>query len=172
MKKDFIAKFIEAVIGTGKDMYDFWQEQPLYYKGWHVSGPEYKRTYNGFKNLERRGLIRIEGKKYKFTKNGRELLQKSKIKYFWLKNKTWDRKWRIILFDIPEKMHKERNWLRRKLNNFGFYMLQKSVFIFPYSCEEEINELCKNAEIENYVDVLIANSLGLKEKEIKQHFKL
>ena len=172
MKGDFVLKFIEGIIEIGKDLHEFSQWQPIYYKGVRVIGRDRKKLYSGFKNLERRGLIRIENKKYKFTKNGREWLQKSKIKYFNLKNKKWDRKWRIIIFDIPESMHKERNWLRRKLNNLGFYMLQKSVFVFPYSCEEELSELCQNAEIENYVNILIAVSLGSKEKEIRNYFDL
>jgi DNA-binding transcriptional regulator PaaX len=172
MKDNFIIQFLKGAADYGASMYDTWQEMPHYYKGFHVGGPEYKRSYYGFKNLEHRGLIRIEGKKYKFTKNGRDWLEKSKIKYFWLAQKKWDKKWRIIMFDIPESMHNERNWLRRKLINLGFYMLQKSIFVFPYECSEELNELCRNAEIRKYVDILVANSLGRKEGEIKKHFQL
>jgi len=53
--------------------------------------------------------------------------------------KRWDKKWRIVLFDIPEAQRKIRDALRKKLKELGFLEFQKSVFIFPYPCEDEIN---------------------------------
>ena len=50
-----------------------------------------------------------------------------------------DGEWRIVIFDIPEKFKKAREALRMKLKELGFLELQKSVFIFPYECEDEIN---------------------------------
>ena len=86
--------------------------------------------------------------------------------------KKWDRKWRIVIFDIPEELHKNRNSFRAKIKNLGFYMLQRSVFVFPYPCEEELNELCSRLNISDYVDVIRADSIGFKEKEIKKYFDI
>jgi CRISPR/Cas system-associated endoribonuclease Cas2 len=55
-----------------------------------------------------------------------------------LKREKWDGKWRMIFFDIPEKQRFARDVLRDKIKKMGFYELQKSVFIFPYECENEI----------------------------------
>lgn len=173
MKGSFIPKFIGAFIETGKELYEIWQWQPLYYKGWKVSGPDRRMVYNGFRNLENRGLVsRIGDDKYKFTKKGTRWFEESKFKYLKLKAGKWDKKWRIIIFDIPQEMHGKRNWLRKKLRNMGFYMVQKSVFAFPYPCEEELGDICSHLDISDYVDILIADSIGFREQEIKKFFRL
>ncbi len=53
----------------------------------------------------------------------------------------WDGLWRIVIFDIPDKDKSAREGLRERLKAMGFYPLQKSVFVFPYPCEEEIRFL-------------------------------
>ena len=58
-----------------------------------------------------------------------------------LKPKRWDKKWRIVIFDVPESQRKLRDALRKRLKILGFIEFQKSVFAFPYSCEDEINIL-------------------------------
>lgn len=67
-------------------------------------------------------------------------------------NKTpWDKKWRFIIFDIPEKFRGGRDALRDKIKKLGFYELQKSVFVFPYKCEDEINFIIEFFEIRKHV---------------------
>ena len=48
----------------------------------------------------------------------------------------WDRKWRVVMFDIWETRKAERDQLRGVLLRMGFVKLQASVWIFPYPCEE------------------------------------
>ena len=48
----------------------------------------------------------------------------------------WDRKWRIIIFDVWEKRRDVRNRLREKLKAIGFVKIQDSVWVYPYPCEE------------------------------------
>ena len=173
MKGDFIPKFIGAFIKTGKELYGIWQWQPLYYKGWKVSGPDRRKIYGSFRNLENRGIISGLGDdRYKFTKNGIRWFEESKLKYLKLKTVKWDQKWRVVIFDIPQEMHNQRNWLRKKLRNLGFYMVQKSVFAFPYPCEEELADICSYLSVGDCVDILIADSVGFKEREIKKFFQL
>ena len=52
--------------------------------------------------------------------------------------KKWDKKWRVIIFDIPASSNTIRNVFRRKLKEFGFYPLQKSIWVYPFECTEEI----------------------------------
>ena len=63
----------------------------------------------------------------------------------------WDEKWRVVFFDIPEKKKKARNALREKLRDLGFCEMQKSVFVFPYECQDEINFIVTLFEIKSYV---------------------
>ncbi|MEK7092944.1 MAG: CRISPR-associated endonuclease Cas2 [Patescibacteria group bacterium] len=50
--------------------------------------------------------------------------------------KRWDGRWRMIVFDIPEKHRRTRNQLRNMLRDVGFTQLQASVWVYPYDCEE------------------------------------
>lgn len=54
----------------------------------------------------------------------------------------WDERWRIVLFDIPEKHSVARRALTEKLKELGFKMIQKSVWVHPFPCLEQI-ELIK-----------------------------
>ena len=173
MKSDFITKFIKAFVETGKEIYEIWQWQPLYYKGLKISGPDRSRVYSGFKNLEKRNLIsRVDNGRYKFTKKGARWFEASKFKYLELSTGKWDKKWRVVIFDVPQEMHSQRNWLRKKLKTLGFFMLQKSVFVFPHSCEEELGDICSYLDVSDYVDIIVADSIGFQEQEIKKFFGL
>ncbi len=59
------------------------------------------------------------------------------------KPKDWDKKWRIVIFDIAQLKSLQRNAFRGKLKELGFYPLQKSVWIHPYKCKDEIELLCE-----------------------------
>lgn len=80
----------------------------------------------------------------------------------------WDSKWRLVVFDIPEDKRNGRDALREKLKNLGFREFQKSVFIFPYDCENEIEFLVEFFQLRKYVryGVLesIDNDLDLRKK--------
>ncbi|MFA6006659.1 MAG: hypothetical protein WC764_02965 [Candidatus Paceibacterota bacterium] len=81
--------------------------------------------------------------------------------------KKWDKKWRMVLFDIPEPLKPARDALRTKLKKLGFKEFQKSVFVFPYPCEEEVNFVLNYHEISEYVYLLesrIQPDNKLKEK--------
>ena len=56
--------------------------------------------------------------------------------------KRWDHIWRIVMYDIPSKHKHERDALRQKVKELGMYQLQKSVWIYPYDCKDEIQFLC------------------------------
>jgi len=68
-----------------------------------------------------------------------------------IKEKIWDGKWRIISFDIPEKFKWGRNALRKKIKELGFHEFQKSVFIFPHECKDEIDFIIEFFGIRKYV---------------------
>jgi DNA-binding transcriptional regulator PaaX len=57
------------------------------------------------------------------------------------KPKKWDNKWRLVIFDIAQLHSIKRNAFRGKLKELGFRPLQKSVWINPYKCSDEIELL-------------------------------
>ena len=131
-----------------------------------------KMIYNGFKNLEYRKLVSSKDGNLWFTKKGREWVRLRKYKSLKIKNQKWDGKWRIVIFDVPENLRSKRNQLQRKFKLLGLYMLQKSVFVCPYPCEEELDYVADYLTLNPYIDILLANSVGYKEKEISKYYNL
>lgn len=83
---------------------------------------------------------------------------------------AWDYKWRVVAFDIPESKRPARNALREKLRNLGFYAWQKSVFVYPYDCLNEIEFLVELFQIRPYVRFFEATKV-MNESELLLHFQ-
>lgn len=83
----------------------------------------------------------------------------------------WDKKWRIVIFDIPEKNKKAREALRNKLKDLGFRELQKSVFVHPFECKDEIDFIVEVFDIRSHVRFIRAESIT-NEEQLKIKFKL
>jgi len=88
-----------------------------------------------------------------------------------IKKDNWDGKWRIVIFDIPEKLRQGRDALRDKLKNLGFYELQKSVFVFPYECKNEIEFIIEFFNLKKYVRFGVLELID-NEFHLKKIFKL
>ncbi len=86
------------------------------------------------------------------------------------KPNSWDKKWRVVIFDIPENKKKARNVLRQKLRDMGFYCWQKSVFVYPYNCLNEIEFLVELFQIRPYVRFFEATKV-MNESELQLHFQ-
>ncbi len=85
--------------------------------------------------------------------------------------RDWDGQWRLVIFDIPEKIKWGRNALRRKIKELGFYELQKSVFVFPYDCKDEIDFIIEFFGIRKYVRFGILKEID-NEKHLRTIFEL
>jgi DNA-binding transcriptional regulator PaaX len=83
----------------------------------------------------------------------------------------WDKKWRVILFDIPEKQRQLRDIFRHHLQKIGFKELQKSVFVFPYDCESELLSLVKLYDAEKYFRFILATDIN-DSKQLRKLFAL
>ena len=87
------------------------------------------------------------------------------------KSARWDKKWRLVIFDIPEKIKRARETLRDKLKNLGFFELQHSVWVFPYFCRDEINFIVEVFDIRRYVRLVEAEYIT-NEADLLLHFNL
>ena len=83
----------------------------------------------------------------------------------------WDKLWRLVIFDIPEEKKSARAALAFKLKELGFYPMQKSVFIHPYECKDEINFITEIFELEPYVRFLRVKDVDT-ELDLKNRFHL
>ena len=86
-------------------------------------------------------------------------------------NKKWDGKWRMVIFDIPVYKNRARIALQKKLTDLGFYSLQKSVFITPYPCEDEIDFIASVFNVRGHILILYVSGFEGDEK-LKKYFKV
>ena len=71
----------------------------------------------------------------------------------------WDKKWRIVIFDIPERRKGLRDVFRARLLQLGFLELQKSVFVCPYPCADEIEFIVEYYQASSHVRMIVAESI-------------
>jgi hypothetical protein len=119
---------------------------------------ETRKFYNAFYKLKKQGMIKMEyrGKQLyvSLTKEGRKKCGRFQIDDLKIKKPLrWDKKWRILIFDIKEKNKIKREALRGKIKQLGLFQLQKSVWVCPYDFFKEIN--------------ILRRFFGLKDKEMK-----
>lgn len=62
---------------------------------------------------------------------------------------TWDGRWRLVIFDIPETQRSVRDRLRRNLDKLGLGILQASVWISPNNIQKEIEDIGERLKIKN-----------------------
>jgi CRISPR-associated endonuclease Cas2 len=130
----------------------------------------------GIKRLLDRGLLEIkEDKNYKYleiTDKGKNLLLKYQLEGLAKdKPKKWDKKYRVIVFDVSEQLRKTRDKLRNLLKSFGFICLQDSVWVYPYPCEEIIDLLKQYLSLNKEVVYITADSIE-NDRWLKDKFKL
>ncbi len=85
--------------------------------------------------------------------------------------KEWDKKWRMVLFDIPEDEREARDAFRNHLEHMGFYGLQKSASVHPFDCKNEIDFLIELHNIRSSVRFLVVEHID-NEEHLKKIFKL
>ncbi|MBU3968666.1 CRISPR-associated endonuclease Cas2 [Patescibacteria group bacterium] len=125
------------------------------------------KKYGYIKTYKKGGEIVID-----ITKKGIKLVKKYNLEDLELKKEPrWDKNWRMVLFDIPENKKSARASLRRKLEQLGFLRYQKSVFIYPYSCRDEINFISNYFGVENFINYIIVKRIN-NDKKFKKHFDL
>src|SRR3989344_4540963 len=134
------------------------------------------RINQEIKRLYKRGLIEIKKRQsgvteIRLTKEGKEKLKKYEFENLKLKKpKTWDKIWRIVIFDIPIEKNNLRNRLRDKMKEIGFYKLQNSVFVYPYPCYEVVVYLKEQLGLKGEVEYIEAEKLESQNRLIGHFF--
>lgn len=119
-------------------------------------------------------FVERDGKKYaRLTDRGEAVLEMERRKMSLIKNKPrkWDRRYRLVMFDIPEVRRKTRDQLRYQMSDVGFLRVQDSAWVYPYDCEEFIALL--KADLHLGKDVLYAIVEEIEnDAQIRKHFGL
>ena len=69
---------------------------------------------------------------------------------------TWDKKWRIVLYDIPEDEREARDAFRNHLKELGLRKFQHSAGITPLECKDELDFIIELLDIRKYVRYIVA----------------
>src|SRR3989344_3637920 len=83
--------------------------------------------------------------------------------------KKWDGWWRIVMFDIPQTKKRARDAISFKIKELGLYPIQKSVFVSPYPCKDEIDFIGEFFNVRNHIIYIRAKEIEGTPK-LKKHF--
>jgi DNA-binding transcriptional regulator PaaX len=123
-----------------------------------------------FDRLRRSGAISIESRNKQIyislTPEGKKKAGIFQINDFKIKiPRQWDKKWRLLTFDIAHKRKILREALRGKLKQLGFRQFQKSIWIHPFDCKVEIALLKEFFGLtDKEVQLIIAEDIGSEEE--------
>ncbi|MDP2655545.1 MAG: hypothetical protein Q8P17_03350 [bacterium] len=121
-----------------------------------------------FKRTNSSGGFRIE-----LTEKGKRLTEELAMRDELRpeKQRKWDQKWRIIMFDIWERRRRVRDELRHTLKEFGFVKVQDSAWAYPYPCEKLIIFLRTHLRLGRGILYVVADEIE-NDESLRKHFKL
>lgn len=138
-----------------------------------------KNTLSAMERLHRHKLISYKEKsggntiEVIITRAGKRKVEDWNVENLVIKKPDlWDKRWRIVTFDISEKRKKGRDALRMMLRRLGFFQLQKSVLVHPYSCRAEIEFLKELYSIPENEVLYFSTDRIPREASLKRIFKI
>lgn len=133
-----------------------------------------------FYYLKNKKYIKIEhiGKnkgRVTLTNKGRDKAEKYRLMNLpkLKRPRRWDGQWRLVIYDIASEKREKRFAIRIALRNCGAVLLQKSVWVVPFDCTEQVSELRHILRLsEEELRIITAFDLGGDDRELRKHFKL
>lgn len=122
------------------------------------------------KRLIRKGFVEevVRGRtvRCQITDRGREHLMRCELaRSEFVPPKKWDGKWRLVVFDVPERWRYLRDNLRGHLLRLGLYPIQKSVWLFPYPCDDLVRLIKVDLGLGRNVQYFTTRSFADREEE-------
>lgn len=108
---------------------------------------------------ELRRVSRREKPMLEITDRGRKRLTILSFADAHKKHRSWDGKWRVVVFDVPEALRGKRDLLRDMLRRIGFVQIQQSVWAYPHECEEFIQLVKTDLSLRGRIKYLVCESL-------------
>lgn len=163
------ALFVAKEITKAKDESDRRKAE----KEWHKFNISYlKRNLKRLKGQKIIEFINENGEEViKLTRRGKVKFLRFQLKDWSLSALKWDGKWRMVLYDISKFRKNQQEQFRRIIKKMNFYPLQKSIYLTPYPCSEQIAYLREYFGIGDEVVLIRADSLE-NDEVYKQYFGL
>ena len=113
------------------------------------------------KRLKEQGLVELLSEtelSLRLTDSGKDRALWSKMR---MGDERWDGRWRLVIWDIPEKRRLARDLLRFKLKQLGFTQWQKSVWASKVNCTKLLRDFIRKVGIEDWVMVIESDNVGV-----------
>lgn len=123
------------------------------------------------KRLVRQGFMEWQEGKLRLTKKGENRMLELNLREQVKRPRRWDGKWRVLVFDIPERRRRVRQWIRSTVRGIGFVRLQDSVWIYPYDCEDLITLVKANMHVGDALLYMVVDVIE-SDMKLKKHFNL
>lgn len=125
---------------------------------------------NATKRLVGSGLLEWQDSKLRLTQKGEKELRALTLSEYGQKiPRKWDKKWRVLIFDIPEHRSGLRQKIRIILQSIGFVRLQDSVWVYPYDCEDLITLLKADLRVGDDMLYMIVDVIE-RDSRLRKHF--
>ncbi len=128
-------------------------------------------------DLKRQALIDVTGQagriKYTLTPAGAYRLQELAIDEIAIAHpKKWDGRWRLVAFDVPVKQSRRRQEFVAKLQALNFFMLQRSLWVHPFPCFSEVEEIAGHYNVLRHCSLMeITHTDGASARKLRYHFR-
>lgn len=84
----------------------------------------------------------------------------------------WDKHWRLVAFDIPIAQSRSRQKFVNGLQALNFAMLQRSLWVHPFPCFDQIEQLAGHYNVLRYSSLMEIDRLdGLSNQKLLRHFQ-
>lgn len=144
-----------------------------------------KRNKYKFKHQTASALSRLAKQKYvifatqegatyaRITPSGKTVLafEQQKVASKLAQRRRWDKRWRVVVFDIPEKRRGTRDRLRYTMRAAGFYRLQDSVWLYPHDCEDFVALLKTDLRLGGSVLYMVVEKIE-NDSKLTEHFHI
>ena len=145
-----------------------------YELGWGNQQYTTNSIYKAIDRLEKDGLLRKRRKEKNtflhLTEKGKKAVRKHR-KSGGHASRKWDGKWRVVIFDVPEKRAQARKYLRNYLKSLGFGMVQRSIWITPYDLGRLVDHFSTKMKITDCIyHLTVTQFRGLKDVKLAQTF--
>lgn len=129
------------------------------------------------KELKRHGLVHVskhgDDVSLHLTPAGAYRLQEILIEDIEISTPNkWDKKWRLVSFDIPVKFSAQRQKLTQQLQKQGFFMIQRSLWAYPFPCFDELEQLTGHYNLLRYCSFMeISKFDNATVRKLVRHFE-
>lgn len=159
-KKKFLTDLILLALEKSIDgylLFDNFVHHPLWIER-NLKKSELSRV---LQRLRDQGLVELVSDNqlaFRLTDSGKDRVLWAKMK---LGDEKWDGKWRLVIWDVPEKRRLTRDLLRYKLKQLGFVQWQRSVWASKVNCTKPLRDFIRKVGIEDWVMVIESDNVGI-----------